>query len=68
MGQGKNKNSASRLVRFLLFFCQSRSAGIIGAHPVNPWLVCSSRAAQESAISHHDRAYAEGKKSSGKTD
>ena len=29
MGQGKNKNSASRLTRFLLFFCQSQLAGII---------------------------------------
>ena len=37
MGQGKNKNSASRLARFLLFFCQSQLAGIIRAHPSNPW-------------------------------
>jgi hypothetical protein len=27
MGGGKNKNSASRLARFLLFFCQSQLAG-----------------------------------------
>gem|GEM_PF-5966506 len=27
MGQGKNKNSTSKLDRFLLFFCQSQLAG-----------------------------------------
>ena len=32
MGQGKNKYSASRLTRFLLFFCQSQLAGIIRAN------------------------------------
>ena len=37
MGQRKNKNSASRLVRFLLFFCQSHLAGIIRANPRYPW-------------------------------
>ena len=39
MGQRKNKNSASRLVRFLLFFCQSHLAGIIRANPRYPWLL-----------------------------
>jgi hypothetical protein len=29
MGQGKNKSSASRLARILLFFCLSQFAGII---------------------------------------
>ena len=29
MGQGKNKNSANKLDRFLIFFCQSQLAGII---------------------------------------
>jgi hypothetical protein len=27
MGQDKNRNSASKLARFLLFFCQSQLAG-----------------------------------------
>ena len=39
MGQGKNKNSASRLARFSVFFCQSQLTGIIGAHPSPPWVV-----------------------------
>jgi uncharacterized protein (TIGR02596 family) len=39
MGQRKNKNSASRLVRFLLFFCQSHLNGIIRANPRYPWLL-----------------------------
>ena len=39
MGQRKNKNSASRLVRFLLFFCKSHLAGIIRANPRYPWLL-----------------------------
>ena len=39
MGQSQNKNSASGLARFLLFFCQSQLAGIIRVHPSNPWLV-----------------------------
>jgi hypothetical protein len=33
MGQGKNKNSASKLDRFLIFFCQSQLAGSIRANP-----------------------------------
>jgi hypothetical protein len=36
MGQDK-KNSASRLARFLLLFCQSQTTEIIGAHPSHPW-------------------------------
>jgi len=39
MGQRKNKKSASRLVRFLLFFCQSHLTGIIRANPRYPWLL-----------------------------
>lgn len=39
MGQRKNENSASRLVRFLLFFCQSHLTGIIRANPRYPWLL-----------------------------
>jgi hypothetical protein len=39
MGQGKNKYSASKLDRFLLFFCQSQLAGIIRANQGYPWLL-----------------------------
>ena len=39
MGQNQSKNSASGLARLLLVFCQSQLAGIIRAHPINPWLV-----------------------------
>jgi hypothetical protein len=46
MGHGKNKNCASKLDRFLLFFCQSQLAGIIRSNRGYPWLLfLSSRAA-----------------------
>jgi hypothetical protein len=38
MRQGKKKHPASRLARFLLFFCQSQLAGLIVAHLRNPRL------------------------------
>jgi len=39
MRQNQSKNSASWLARLVLFFCQSKLAGIIRVHPGNPWLI-----------------------------
>jgi hypothetical protein len=39
MRMGQGKNSASKLARFLLFFCQSQLAGIIRANQGYPWLL-----------------------------